>query len=54
MEMEVIGIGYAGPINGIRLADWGHEAYCVDIEESKVGLLLWTRTPIYETGPESW
>jgi UDPglucose 6-dehydrogenase len=46
----VIGSGYVGLVTGACLADSGNDVVCVDIDQSKVNLLLSGEVPIYEPG----
>jgi UDPglucose 6-dehydrogenase len=48
----VIGAGYVGLTTGICLADLGNEVTCVEIDPTKVRLLLDGKLPIFEPGLE--
>ncbi len=51
-KVTVIGTGYVGLIQGVCLADIGHEVTCVDIDESKVAKLRRGEPTIHERGLE--
>jgi len=50
MDVTVIGTGYVGLIQGLCLADVGHDVTCVDIDEGKMERLRQGISPIYEPG----
>jgi UDPglucose 6-dehydrogenase len=50
MNVTVIGTGYVGLIQGICLADVGHNVVCVDVDDAKVARLRGGVSPIYEPG----
>ena len=50
MDVTVIGTGYVGLIQGLCLADVGHQVICVDIDEAKIQALNRGVSPIYEPG----
>jgi len=52
MKVTVVGTGYVGLVQGVCLADLGHEVVCVDIDERKVQGLSEGISPIYEPGIE--
>lgn len=46
----MIGTGYVGLVSGACLADFGHEVWCVDINEKRIAELHDNIMPIYEPG----
>jgi len=46
----MIGTGYVGLVSGACLADFGHEVWCVDINEKRIADLHAGVMPIYEPG----
>jgi len=53
MNVTVVGTGYVGLVTGACLADVGNSVFCLDVDESKIGLLNQGRIPIFEPGLES-
>ncbi|HAL29698.1 MAG TPA: UDP-glucose 6-dehydrogenase, partial [Coriobacteriia bacterium] len=51
-DVTVIGTGYVGLIQGVCLADVGHDVTCVDIDEAKIEMLRAGKSPIFEPGLE--
>lgn len=51
-KVTVIGTGYVGLIQGVCLADVGHDVVCVDVDNSKVERLRRGEPTIYEPGLE--
>ena len=50
MDVAVIGTGYVGLVAGTCFADMGNKVVCVDIDESKIGMLNGGKCPIFEPG----
>lgn len=50
--VTVVGTGYVGLIQGVCLADVGHDVTCVDIDERKIERLRNGEAPIFEPGLE--
>jgi len=46
----MIGTGYVGLVSGACLADFGHEVWCVDINDKRIADLHAGEMPIYEPG----
>ena len=51
-RVTVVGTGYVGLIQGVCLADVGHDVVCVDLDESKIEKLSAGIATIYEDGLE--
>lgn len=49
-KVTVIGTGYVGLIQGVCLADVGHEVICVDVDHSKIERLRRSEATIHEPG----
>ncbi|MFH1188254.1 MAG: 2-dehydropantoate 2-reductase N-terminal domain-containing protein [bacterium] len=52
MKVIVIGTGYVGLIQGVCLADVGHQVICIDIDAQKIKKLKKAIAPIYDPGIE--
>jgi UDPglucose 6-dehydrogenase len=52
MKITVAGTGYVGLVNGVCLAEMGHEVVCIDRDETKVNALQKGIPTIYEPGLE--
>src|SRR5690606_26470376 len=52
MKVTVFGSGYVGLVTGACLADVGHQAMCVDVDQAKIEGLKKGVLPIYEPGLE--
>ena len=50
MNVTVVGVGYVGLVTGACLADMGNHVVCVDVDESKIGVLNGGGIPIHEPG----
>jgi UDPglucose 6-dehydrogenase/GDP-mannose 6-dehydrogenase len=50
MRISIIGTGYVGLVTGACLAETGHTAVCVDMDQSKVDCINRAQSPIYERG----
>ncbi|NNF98063.1 MAG: UDP-glucose/GDP-mannose dehydrogenase family protein [Desulfobacteraceae bacterium] len=50
MRISVIGTGYVGLVSGVCLAEIGHQAICVDVDQAKVDQINRGVPPIYENG----
>lgn len=49
-RVTVIGTGYVGLIQGVCLADVGHDVVCVDTDAEKIAMLQAGKSPIFERG----
>ena len=52
MKISVIGTGYVGLVTGTCLAESGNTVICMDVDETKIGVLNSGTVPIYEPGLE--
>ncbi len=52
MKISVVGTGYVGLVQGVCLAELGHQVTCIDIDERKIERLNEGISPIYEPGIE--
>ena len=52
MDISVIGTGYVGLVTGACFAKLGNKVICVDIDERKIDLINYGKSPIYEEGLE--
>src|SRR5512139_587181 len=50
MRITVIGTGYVGLVQGVCLAELGHDVSCLDVDERKIELLRGGHSPVYEPG----
>ena len=48
MKVTIYGSGYVGLVTGTCLAEVGNDVLCVDIDQSKIDMLLRGEIPIYE------
>jgi GDP-mannose 6-dehydrogenase len=49
-KISVVGLGYVGAVTSVCLADDGHEVIGVDVDQSKLDLLMRGQAPIIEEG----
>jgi UDPglucose 6-dehydrogenase len=52
MRVAVVGTGYVGLVSAAGLAELGHTAVCIDVDERKVAALDRGEPPIFEQGLE--
>ncbi|WP_409274870.1 UDP-glucose dehydrogenase family protein [Neobacillus sp. SCS-31] len=52
MKITVAGTGYVGLVNGVCLAEMGHQVVCIDTDETKINTLQKGISTIYEPGLE--
>ena len=52
MRVAVVGTGYVGLVSAAGLAELGHTAVCIDVDERKVAALDRGEPPIFELGLE--
>lgn len=50
MKITIIGTGYVGLVTGACLAELGNDVLCLDLDQSKVGILNSGGIPIHEPG----
>src|SRR5271163_908250 len=50
MRITIFGSGYVGLVSGACFADAGNHVLCVDVDESKIAILLKGEVPIHEPG----
>ena len=52
MRITIVGTGYVGLVTGTCLSNTGNEVTCLDVDQSKIDLLIAGGSPIYEPGLE--
>ncbi len=50
MKLTVVGTGYVGLVTGACFAEMGNDVLCVDLDQSKIDMLLRGELPIFEPG----
>ncbi len=50
MRICVIGAGYVGLVTAVCVAEFGHEVYCLDVDEERIESLKRGEVPFYEPG----
>ncbi len=52
MKLTMVGVGYVGIVSGSGFANLGNDVVCLDVDDSKIGMLQDGRMTIYEPGLE--
>ncbi|KVE36255.1 UDP-glucose dehydrogenase family protein [Burkholderia sp. TSV86] len=50
MNLTIVGSGYVGLVTGACFADIGHDVFCLDVDQCKIGILNSGGVPIHEPG----
>ncbi|HHS50561.1 MAG TPA: UDP-glucose/GDP-mannose dehydrogenase family protein, partial [candidate division Zixibacteria bacterium] len=50
MKICVIGAGYVGLVTAVCVSEFGHDVYCLDIDEERIEFLKKGEVPFYEPG----